>query len=54
MKNANKKRKNENFEKQKNAFFLMSQGSFDKKNHRSKGVVCSPRADKQTDSQTPK
>ena len=30
-KNAYKKRKNENFEKQKNAFFLMSQGSFNPK-----------------------
>ena len=30
-KNANKKRKNENFEKQKNVFFYMSQGSLDPK-----------------------
>ena len=45
------KRKNENFEKQKNAFFLMSQGSLDPKIRFLGQKVCSV-ARVQTDTQT--
>ena len=51
MKNANnKKRKNQNLEKKKKEFFfLISQGSFNPKIPRSKGVLCSPCAERHTD-----
>ena len=44
-----KKRKNENFEKQKNAFFLMSQGSLNPKIRFLCQKTCSPFTDTQTD-----
>ena len=54
-KNAYKKRKNENFEKQKMRFFLMSQGSFSPKIRFLGQKVCSvarSQTDRQTDRQT--
>jgi len=51
LKNANKKRKNENFEKQKMHFFLTSQGSLDPKIRFLGQKVCSV-ARIQTDTRT--
>ena len=53
-KNAYKKRKNENFEKQKNAFFPHVLRTTQPKNcvPRSKGVTCSPFTDGQTHTHT--